>query len=232
MKRTLKQNIFSALVLSTVLLGGSPAFSCPTIDIPNIPSIIGNAIAAQGVGSTGLEVVKQELLAADTRTGNAGCANGPSNKKTEGKTKTYDYLKANIEKLFESSYIAPQKDVASAEKILKEKFFVSEDDEESPTEKIKNRKAFAAEVAAEAYSLSMQIRPLYQEDMQSLGALTGKGCNQTQSNAMLNRNLKAQIKMLAAQIIMQIVQMEVDAVQQFIKEPTKIITTKREGAKK
>lgn len=203
--------------------GNSLAIPCKTFDVPNAPYIAGNSIATHNTASTGNEVVAKEEIANQTRSGNADCANSPA-KKPELTTKTYDYLKENIVTLFDSKYISPQEDIDSAIKTLEETFFVSKDGSENGMEKMNNRRSFASEVSAEAYALSQQLRPLYKEDMQALTSIDAKGCNQTQSNAMMNRNIKAQIKMLATQILIQIVQMEVDTVQQFIKESPTLIS--------
>ena len=228
MKKNFKRHLFSSFLFAGILchITFSHAAICPVVDGKNIPMLAGSNAATQMTASISNEVVAQEETANETRSGNANCSNAPSNKDTEVSTKTYDHLKKNIMEMFKSEYISPQEKFSEAVKILQEKFFISEKDKESATDKLKNRMAFAAEVAAEAYALSQQLRPLYIEDLKSLYAATGKGCNQTQSNAMMNRNIKAQTKMLASQIIIQIVQMEADVVQQFIKESPAILKLK------
>lgn len=232
MKKNFKRHLFSSFLFAGILchITFSHAAICPVTDIKNIPLLAGSNIATQLTTSLGAEVVTQEEIANNTRSGNASCSNAPSNKKTEITTKTYDYLEANIMKLFESTYISPQEKYETALDMLKKNFFLQEGDKESALTKLQNRVNFASEVAAEAYSLAQQLRPLFIEDMQSMQVASGKGCNQTQSNAMLNRNIKAQIKMVASQIILQIVQMEVDVVQQFIKDQPTILTLKKIGA--
>ena len=228
MKKNLKKYLFSSFLFSGILfhITFTQAAICPVVDGKNIPMLAGSNAATQLTASLSNEVVTQEETANETRSGNANCSNAPSNKDTEVSTKTYDHLKKNIIEMFKSEYISPQKKFDEAVKTLQEKFFISEKDKETATDKLKNRMAFAAEVAAESYALSQQLRPLYIEDLTSLYEATGKGCNQTQSNAMMNRNIKAQTKMLASQIIIQIVQMEADVVQQFIKESPTILKLK------
>ncbi len=225
MKKNFKIHLFSSF-LAAGLLCHTAFGQCPVTDSNNIQNLSVSSIATQTTASISNEVVTQEETANETRSGNANCSNSPSNEKTELSTKTYDYLKDNIVNMFESVYISPQEEFDDAVNMLKEKFFISKDDKESAKIKLQNRMAFAAEIAAESYALSQQLRPLYIEDLQSLHGASAKGCNQTQSNAMMNRNIKAQMKMLASQIIIQIVQMESDVVQQFIKESPTILELK------
>lgn len=225
MKNIFKTNLFFSLICCGVLYSAT-ATACPTSDIPNYPSIIGNALMSHNVSLTGTFTLIQEEMANETRSGNANCSNKPSNTKTELTTKTWDHIKNNIENLFKSKIISPQKSVADATNALKTTFFVDANDDESATDKINNRMAYANEIASEALALSKQLRPLYQEDMSAFNKASGTGCNMTQSNAILNRNVKAQLKMMAAQLFIQIIQMETDAFQHFLKEPPTLISIK------
>lgn len=73
------------------------------------------------------------------------------------------------------------------------------------------RKQYANEVASKGYALATALRPKLQEDAKSLISVQTTGCNQTQSHALQNRNLKALIKTTAANIVIQILAMENEA---------------------
>lgn len=86
------------------------------------------------------------------------------------------------------------------------------------------RKKYANEVASKGFSLATALRPRLQKDAESLIASQTSGCNQLQSHALQNRNLKALIKTTAANIVVQILSMENEAAVQLLNEPLVEIT--------
>ena len=86
------------------------------------------------------------------------------------------------------------------------------------------RKKYANEVASKGYALATALRPRLKKDAESILASQTSGCNQMQSHALQNRNLKALIKTTAANIVVQILSMENEAAVQLLNEPLVIIT--------
>ena len=90
---------------------------------------------------------------------------------------------------------------------------------------LRNKRAkYAEAVASTTYSIANEVRKKHKADMETLAKAQTQGCNQTQSHAMQNRNLKALIKAQAASIIIQIMAMEQEVAEKFITEPAYIIT--------
>lgn len=86
------------------------------------------------------------------------------------------------------------------------------------------RKKYANEVASKGFALATALRPKLKEDAESLLASQTAGCNQVQSHALQNRNLKALIKITAANIIVKILSMENEVAVQLLNEPLVEIT--------
>ncbi|MBQ8251289.1 MAG: hypothetical protein IJY92_05205 [Alphaproteobacteria bacterium] len=81
------------------------------------------------------------------------------------------------------------------------------------------RKKYANEAASKGFALATALRSKVKEDAESLLASQTAGCNQVQSHALQNRNLKALIKITAANIIVKILTMENEAAVQLLNEP-------------
>ena len=110
------------------------------------------------------------------------------------------------------------------EELIKSMFFESKEAYENGSSSEKEalqtkRKKYANEVASKGYALATALRPRVQKDAQSLLAAQTSSCNQLQSHALQNRNLKALIKTTAANIIVQILSMENEAAVQLLNEP-------------
>lgn len=90
---------------------------------------------------------------------------------------------------------------------------------------LRNRRAkYAEAVASTTKAIATQVRQKHKADMETLANAQAKGCNQTQSHAMQNRNMKALLKAQAASIMVQVMAMEQEVAIKFINEPIHIIT--------
>ncbi len=146
-----------------------------------------------------------------------------------------------IDLISRSDYLKiPQelKKISEAKKILIDELFFKdknalENASASDKEEIRTkRKRYASEVASKGYALAYALRPKLKEDAESLVNTQTSGCNQTQSHALQNRNLKALIKTTAANIAIQIMSMETEAALQLLNEPLVEMTAEDVGGKK
>ncbi len=128
--------------------------------------------------------------------------------------------------------------ISEAKKILIEELFFKdkeayENSSSSEKEALQTkRKRYASEVASKGYALAYALRERLKEDAKSLINAQTSGCNQTQSHALQNRNLKALIKTTAANIAIQIMSMETEAALQLLSEPLVEMTAEDVGGQK
>lgn len=155
-------------------------------------------------------------------------------------TKT-SYDERVIDLISKSNYLSAPKGmvkISDAKKeLIKAMFFESKEAHDNASANDKEelrtkRKRYASEVASRGYALANALRPRLKKDSESLLNAQTSGCNQTQSHALQNRNLKALIKTTAANIAVQIITMETEAALQLINEPLLEMSPEDVGGKK
>ena len=207
--------LFSLTAIACLLCNSTIVLACPTDNVGDKANIIDKVKQSYQSGVTSMQTWLQEQRQQQATTGNADCSKGP---KTSNKidSKAWENIKSKLSTIKETPILGKKDSAKEYDEAIRETFFITtEKKKDASLEDISNlhekRREFALKTANKAYFTSYNLRKSITDESKTVeNAANSTGCNEAQLPVMHNMNIQALVKTTVADIIMQIMLMEVE----------------------
>ena len=231
--------LFSLPAIACLLCSSTIVLACPTDNTLNKPDIIDKVKQTFQSGITSSKTFDQERRQQKAKTGNAGCNKGPrTNKKIN--SKAWENIKSKLPTIKETPVLENKSSAEEYDTAIREIFFITPEKKQTASHEDiaklhEKRREFALKTANKGYYISYNLRKSITDEAKTIkDAGNSTGCNESQLPVMHNMNIQALVKTTVADIIMQIMLMEVEGATELLSvsdELTPYSDPKKEGGK-